>query len=120
MFSGSRAAFYHECFKMVDILMHHFERNIHLNPHAKPYEPKQEVDEEDIKEENQKQQEKRITNLMEEYDFGWKLPSKIMKRNENIGGIVLPTSEQNNNAYSIFEDVEEGMKKTQKMMNVSK
>ena len=59
VFAGSYTAFHHQCFKMVGILTHHFERHMHLNPlnpYAKPSEPKQEVDKKDVKEENQQQE----------------------------------------------------------------
>ena len=40
VFAGSCTAFHHQYFKMVDILMHYFEQNMHsLNPSAKPYAP---------------------------------------------------------------------------------
>ena len=63
VFAGSYAAFYHECFKMVDTLIQHFEKNTHgLNPHATPYAPRKEVDKVDRKEEDQ-QNIKELTNL---------------------------------------------------------
>ena len=72
VFAGLCATFHHQYFKIVDMLAHHFERNIDLNPCATPCKPKQEVDEVVAKEEN-KQQEKRIIKLAEGHNFGWKL-----------------------------------------------
>lgn len=38
VFAGSHAAFHYQYFKMVDILVHHFEQQSHgLNSHAAPY-----------------------------------------------------------------------------------
>lgn len=40
VFAGSYAAFHHQYFKMVDMMMHHFEQNMYgLNPHARSYVP---------------------------------------------------------------------------------
>ena len=40
VFTGSYTEFHRQYFKMVEIMTHHFEQNMHgLNPHARPYVP---------------------------------------------------------------------------------
>ena len=53
-FVGVHAPIHHQCFQMVEMLIHHHRRDVKtLNPFAKPYEPNTEVEEENIKEEIQ-------------------------------------------------------------------
>ena len=78
-----------------------------MNPCAAPYVPRKEVDKVNRKDEEQ-QKCKRISKLVEGYDFGWKIPSKsIIKRNTNGSATAPPTHIRNNNRHAIFEDSEE-------------
>ena len=60
VFLGSYTAFHHQYFKMVDMLIHHFDMNMKkLNPCTKPYKPKKEVEEVNTKEEVQQKKTKK-------------------------------------------------------------
>ena len=73
---GLHAAFHHQYFKMVDVLIHYFEMSTKkLNPCAKPCEPKCEL-EEVIATEKAQQKDKRAMKIIEGYDFGWKFHVK--------------------------------------------
>ena len=44
-FTGPHTVMHHQCYQMVDMLMHHCRRAMcGLNPHALPHEPKYQVD----------------------------------------------------------------------------
>ena len=92
VFVGSCTAIHHQCFKMVDMLIHHFEMNMKkLNPCAKPYEPKKEVEEVNANEEVQ-QKDKRVMQRVEGHDFGWKIPSKNINKRNKHGGATTTTT----------------------------
>ena len=109
VFAGSHVAFHHQYFKIVDMLIHHFEKHMHgLNLRAKPYAHRKEEDKINRKEDNQ-QNHKRANKLMEECDFGWKIPSKsIFKRNAKAGTSTKKTAcSTNSDRHSIFEAAKE-------------
>ena len=90
VFTGACTAFHHQCFKMVDMLINHFEHTMFgLNPYAAPYVPRMEGNKVDAKEEGKGSKytkHKRINKLLDGNDFGWKFPSKkkSSKNNENM------------------------------------
>lgn len=105
-FTGVRAPFHHQYFQMVDMLIHHFGRNkLNLNPCTKPCEPNTEVEEVST---NEEAKDMRTIKLIEGNDFGWKIPSKCVKK-KNMSGdaIEILLHCKNNNARTAFDDNEE-------------
>ena len=107
-FVGAYAPMHHQCFQMVDMLVHHFRWNMKKwNPSAKPYVPTTEVGEVNLNEEEQQQEETTRKNT-EEKECGWTIPSKHANtRNTNDVEKGMPVSGKNNNMHNIFEHEEE-------------
>ena len=85
-FSGSHTVFHHQCFQMVDLLMHCCRRSMHgLNPYALPHVPPQH--QEEINKMNAKHEEKDLKpNLAKptpcngQSKQGWKTCTKKKRR----------------------------------------
>ena len=74
VFTGEHAAFDRQCFKMVDMLINHFEHTMFgLTPCAVPYVPRMEGNKVNAKEEGKGSKYtkyERINKLLEGNDFG--------------------------------------------------
>lgn len=107
-FVGVHTPIHHQCFQMVDMLIHQFRWNMKkLNPSAKPHVPTTEVGEGNLNEEEQQQEETTRKNI-EEKECGWTIPSKhANKRNTNDVETGMPVSGTNNNVCNMFEHDEE-------------
>ena len=111
VFTGECTAFHHQCFKMVDMLINHFEHSMcGLNPCAAPHVPRKEGNKVEIKEEDQEpkhKKHKRMNKILDGDDFGWKIQSKknISKRNACMDNSQSCVGD--NNKFSILEDSDE-------------
>ena len=104
VFAGACVAFNHQCFKMVDMLINHFEHNMcGLNPHATPCAHRTEGNKVEMKEEGQEPKHKRTNKLLDGDDFGWKFPSKnnISKHNAHVDDSQPCVGD--NNKFSMLE-----------------
>ena len=107
VFTGACTAFHHQCFKMVDMLINHFEHNrCGLNPCAAPCAPRTEGNKVETKEEGQEPKHKRTNKLLDGNDFGWKITSKknIIKHNAHVDD---SQGVRDNNKFSMLEDADE-------------
>ena len=107
VFAGARTAFRYQHFKMVDMLINHFEHNVcGLNPHTAPHVPRAEGNKVETKEEGQEPKRKRTNKLSDGDDFGWKIPSKknISKHNAHMGDFQPCVGD--NKKFSTFEDTD--------------
>ena len=111
VFTAPHTVFHHQCVKMVNILINHFEQQKQgLNPHATPYVHRNEEKKVDKDENNQQQhaqveQQKQINKPMDGCDFGWKVPSKTFTK-RNVQSNTTTKCVSNDNKYLILEDVE--------------
>ena len=103
VFDGTHTEVHHQYFRMVDLLMHHFEQGLRtLNPHAAPHVPNRV---EEVKETSKNDVD---ANVVDEHKSDWKIQRKnIAKRNMMGNANNAPLNVKNINTYSSLEDEEE-------------